>query len=170
MFTSAIFVFKIHLRTEKRFAIIFLFLQKNNHLVRIVDQNDWVVFIIVGCIFLYIFMLVSLRRDSDVLEFLTQKFEDATNNYLSWMIISVVFTLLLSTFISPFIPIVPKTVTDLKLFGYELNKFGFTFITVSLFYFAKNALTYLFYAGTGSSKKWPLFYFTASKFYFCFSF
>ena len=68
-----------------------LIFAKKYKLIRIVQQNDWVVIILVSCIFLYIFMLLSLRRDSSVTEFLLQKFADSTNNFLSWIIISFVF-------------------------------------------------------------------------------
>jgi hypothetical protein len=139
---------------------------KNLELVRIVQQNDWVVFIIIGCLFLYIFMLLSLQRDSSVREFLMQKFPDSNNNFPSWLIISVVFCLVFATFISQYIPFVPKSISHLNLFGYELNKFGFTLIVLAGFYFIKNILTYIFFAGTGAIKKWDLFYFTVSKFYF----
>ncbi len=138
-------------------------------MIRIAQHNDWVVWILVGCIFIYIFMLISLRRDSGVLEFLLQKFPDSTNNFLSWMIISVVFSLTLSVLVSPYLPAVPKTISTLQIGGYELNKFGYTFLAISAFYFMKNTFSYLFFAGTGSAKKWEVFYFTASKFYFSFS-
>ncbi len=142
---------------------------KTLHLIRIVQQTDWVVFIIVGCILLYIFMLLYLHRDSSVRVFMMQKFADSSNNLLSWLIISVVFTLLLATFLSQSIPIVPKRISDIHLFGYELNKFGFTLLSLILFYSLKSVLSYIFYAGTGSIRRWSLFQFTASKFYFLFS-
>ena len=138
-------------------------------LIRIVPQNDWVVFIIVGCILLYIFMLLYLHRDSSVRVFLMQKFADSSNNLLSWLIISLVFTLLMATFLSQSIPIVPKRISDIHFFGYELNKFGFTLLSLILFYSFKSVLSYIFYAGTGSIRRWSLFQFTASKFYFTFS-
>ncbi len=138
-------------------------------MIRIAQQNDWVVFIIVGCIFLYIFMLTSLQRDSSVRQFLLQKFADSSNTFLSWLVISLVFCLLLSTFISQYIPVVPKKISSIQLLGFELNKFGFTFLSISVFYLVKTALSYLFFAGTGDLKKWPVFYFTGSKFYFCIS-
>ena len=146
-----------------------LIFAKKYKLIRIVQQNDWVVIILVSCIFLYIFMLLSLRRDSSVTEFLLQKFADSTNNFLSWIIISFVFALVLSVFVSQNIPVVPQKISDFQFFGYELNKFGFTFVGISVFYFLKNILTYLYFAGTGAAKKWEVFYFSASKFYFCFS-
>ncbi|MDQ0476036.1 MULTISPECIES: DUF4271 domain-containing protein [Chryseobacterium] len=139
-------------------------------MVRIVQQNDWVVFIIVGCILLYVFMLLYLHRDSSVRVFLMQKFEDSSNNFLSWLIIGVVFTLLFAALISRSVPIVPKKISDIHFFGYELNKFGFTLFSLSAFYGLKSTLSYVFYAGTGSMKRWALFQFTASKFYFMLSF
>ena len=138
-------------------------------LTRIVQQNDWVVFIIVGCILLYVFMLIYLHRDSTVRVFLMQKFADSSNNYLSWLIVSAVFVVLLAVFISQSIPVVPKEITDVQLFGYELNKFGFTMLSLVVFYSLKSGLSYLFFAGTGSLKRWRLFQFAASKFYFVFS-
>ena len=138
-------------------------------LTRIVQQNDWVVFIIVGCILLYVFMLIYLHRDSTVRVFLMQKFADSSNNYLSWLIVSAVFAVLLAVFISQSIPVVPKEITDVQLFGYELNKFGFTMLSLVVFYSLKSGLSYLFFAGTGSLKRWRLFQFAASKFYFVFS-
>ena len=142
-------------------------MQKKSELVRIEEQNDWVIFLIIGSIFLYIFMLISLKRDSNVGEFLRQKFPDSMNNFLSWVIIGFVFCLMLSALISPFIPLVPSKILDLQVFGFELNKFGFTFGTILLFYLLKNLLSYLYFAGTGSLRKWELFYFTSAKFYFC---
>ena len=138
-------------------------------LVRIVQQNDWVIFIIVGCILLYVFMLLYLHRDSSVKVFLMQKFADSSNNFLSWLIVSVVFTLLFATLISQSIPIVPKKISEIHFFGYELNKFGYTLLALILFYSFKSMMSYIFYSGTGSIKRWALFQFTASKFYFTLS-
>ena len=138
-------------------------------LVRIVQQNDWVIFIIVGCILLYVFMLLYLHRDSSVKVFLIQKFADSSNNFLSWLIVSIVFTLLFATLISQSIPIVPKKISEIHFFGYELNKFGYTLLALILFYSFKSMMSYIFYSGTGSIKRWALFQFTASKFYFTLS-
>lgn len=139
-------------------------------MVRIVQHNDWVVFIIIGCILLYIFMLLYLQRDSSVRVFMLQKYADSSNNFLSWLLVSVVFSLLLATLISQSIPVVPKEISDIHIFGYGLNKFGFTFLSVVFFYFFKSFLTYLFFAGTGSLRRLRYLQFTASKFYFALSF
>ena len=114
-------------------------------------------------------MLLYLHRDSSVRVFLLQKFSDSSNNFLSWLIVSGVFTVLLATFLSQSIPIVPKKISDIQVFGYELNKFGFTLFSLILFYSFKSGLSYIFYAGTGSHKRWKLFQFASSKFYFTFS-
>ena len=58
-------------------------------------------------------------RDSSVKEFLLQKFADASNNFLSWLIISFVFVLVFSTFVSQYIPIVPKKISDIQVLGFE---------------------------------------------------
>lgn len=138
-------------------------------MIRIELQNDWVIIIITCCIFLYIFMLQSLRRESTVAEFLLQKFPDSTNNFLSWVIIGTVFCALFSVLISQYIPIVPKLIRSYNVLGYELNKFGFTFLAVGGFYITRSLMTYLFFAATGSGRRWDIFYFTSSKFYFIFS-
>lgn len=114
-------------------------------------------------------MLRSLRRESTVPEFLLQKFPDSTNNFLSWAIIGTVFCALFSVLISQYIPIVPKLIRSYNVLGYELNKFGFTFTAVVGFYLTRSLMTYLFFAGTGSGRRWDVFYFTSSKFYFIFS-
>ena len=111
-------------------------------------------------------MLLYLHRDSSVRVFLMQKFADSSNNFLSWIIVSVVFIVLLAVLVSQAIPVVPKKIRDLHLFGYEMNKFGFTFLTLLSFYGLKSVLGYLFYAGTGTLKRWSYFQFAASKFYF----
>ena len=114
-------------------------------------------------------MLLYLHRDSSVKVFMLQKFADSSNNFLSWIIVSVVFIVLLAILISQSVPIVPKAVSDIHFFGFELNKFGFTLLTLLSFYGLKSLMSYLFYAGTGTMNRWPYFQFTASKFYFAIS-
>ena len=140
-----------------------------NH-VRIPENNDWVIFILVGCIFLYVFMMNVIERDASLKDFLLQKYFDASNNLPSWMITSCVTTLTLSVLISQYIPIVPKFIADLQLFGYQLNKFGYTLLAVLFFYLIKSTLGFLFYQSIGDGKKWTIFYFTSTKFYFILSF
>ncbi len=103
-----------------------------NH-VRIPENNDWVIFILIGCIFLYVFMMNIIERDASLKDFLLQKYFDASNNLPSWIITSCVIALTLSVLISQYIPVVPKFIADLQVFGYQLNKFGYTLLAVMFF-------------------------------------
>ncbi len=134
--------------------------------IRIPENNDWVIFILLGCGFLYLFMIISLQRDATIREFLLQSFEDSSNQILSWMIVSLVYCISLSVLVSQYIPFVPKIVAEKEIVGYQLNKIGFTMLSVFLFYFGRMILSYLFYQSIADSRKWPLFYFAATKFYF----
>jgi Domain of unknown function (DUF4271) len=140
-----------------------------NH-VRIPEHNDWVIFILLGCIFLYLFMMNVVEREANLKDFLLQKYFDASNNLPSWVITSCVITLTLSVLISQYIPVVPKYVADLQILGYQLNKFGFCLIAVIFFYAIKSSLGFLFFQSIGDGKKWTVFYFTSTKFYFVLSF
>lgn len=135
-------------------------------MVRIAEQNDWVILIIVGCIFAYLFMLFSLQRGANLREFLLQTFEDSSNSFLSWCVTSVVYCLIFSVLFSQYVPFVPKIIEDAKIAGFSLNKFGYTFLSVSSVYLLKTIISYIFFAGSGNMKKWSIFYFTATKFYF----
>ena len=137
--------------------------------VRLTENNDWVVFVVLLCISLLLFMMISLQRDSNIREFLVQGFADSSNGFASWVIVSAVFSLGLAALISQYLPIVPKVISDFHPLGLELNKFGFTFICVVLFYLLKAFLGFVFYQATGNQKKWAVFYFTNTKFYFILS-
>ncbi len=137
--------------------------------IRIMEDNDWVLLILLGCCFLYLFMIISLQRDATIKEFLVQSYEDSSNHILSWLIVSLVYCVVLSVLISQYIPVVPKIVAETHVIGYQLNKFGFTLLIISLFYFVRMILSYLFYQSIGQAKRWPGFYFAATKFYFVIS-
>ena len=134
--------------------------------LRLTQNYDWVIFILIGCAFLYLFMMISLQRDSSIREFLLQSFADSSNGFASWVITGVVTCLTGAALISQYVPIVPKFVADLQLFGLQLNKFGFVSIALILFYMLKAVFTFFLFESVGSSKKWSVFYFTGTKFYF----
>jgi len=144
-------------------------LQTFKNEVRIPENNDWVVFILIGCLFLYIFMMNIVEREANLKDFLMQKYYDSSNNLPSWFITSTVTILSLSVLVSQYVAIVPKFVADFQPLGYQLNKIGYTFIVISLFYFVRTVLGYFFYQSIGDGKKWSIFYFTSTKFYFLFS-
>jgi len=141
-------------------------LQKKLHLVRITEHNDWVVYCILGSIFAYIIVLSVFNRDANIKDFLTQKIEDSNNLTPSWTIISIVRSVMISLLLSQFVPVVPKFASDIQLFGIQLNKFGFTFLTVIIFDIIKNLLTFLFYSSIGNGKNLKGLALISGKFYF----
>lgn len=140
------------------------FCKKN--LVRILENNDWVVFTLLACVAALSLMLISLQREASLKEFLLQKIEDSSNIYLSWIIISIIYVLVFSVLISQFIPFVPSFIREVDFFGFQINKFGFTFLSVSVFYLLKTILTYFYFYAVRNQKSWQKFYFVSSRFYF----
>ena len=141
-------------------------MQKFWSLVRIAEHNDWVVYCILGSIFAYIIVLSVFNRDANIKDFLTQKIEDSNNLTPSWTIISIVRSVMITVILSQFVPVVPKFVSDLQLFGIQLNKFGFTFLAVMTFDIVKNILTFFYYNSIGEGKKLKRLASISSKFYF----
>ena len=137
--------------------------------VRFPENNDWVVFILIGSIFLYIFMMNVIEREANLKDFLFQKYFDSSNNLPNWIITSVVFVFLMSALISQYVPVIPQFIVENQIFGYHLNKLGYTLAVVSLFYFARTSLSFLFYHSIGDGKKWNVFYFTSTKMQFVLS-
>ena len=138
-------------------------------MVRLAEHNDWVIFIILGAILVFIIVLQYLQRQSGLREFFTQNFIDSGNIFPTWLIVSVVYAVLLATFVSSYIPILPRFIEEFSLFGYSLNKFGFTLLAIGVFYFIKFFFTFFLYSSIGQDKKWGRLYFVSSKFYFAVS-
>lgn len=90
---------------------------------------------------------------------------ESSNGPLNWFVISAVYSVLLSVFISQYVPIVPKIITDFHPLGLELNKFGYTFLCVCGFYILKLIFSYIFFISSGSRRRWFPFYFVASRYY-----
>ena len=144
-------------------------MQKIFLLIRLAENNDWVVFIILGAILVFIMVLQYLQREAGLVAFFTQNFIDSSNIFPTWLVVSVVYTVLLATYFSQFIPLVPKVAEQVSPFGYSLNKFGFALLGISVFYFIRFFLTFFFYSSIGQDKKWGKLYFVSSKFYFAVS-
>lgn len=140
-----------------------------NNYIRFTENNDWVIILLLCCAFVYVFMMVSLHRDSNIRTFLQQEFSDSSNGFVSWTLVSLVVCLTSSALISQYIPIVPKFIAEVQPFGLQLNKFGFTFYCIVLFYLLKAILSFLFYQSVGFSRRWPMFCFTITRFYFVLS-
>ncbi len=138
-------------------------------MVRIPEHYDWVVFCILGCIFIYIFSFRVLHRDANLQDFLSLKKEESSNIILSWLLTSVVLCIVLSVVISQFIPVVPKFASSMHIFGYELNKFGYSLLCITLFYLVKSLLSYFYYSSLGCNRNLINLYLVANKFYFLFT-
>ena len=133
--------------------------------IRLPENNDWVVYILLGCTALYLFLMNTLQRDASIKSYLLQDYSESNNVFQSWTVIGIVTTLLVTTIVSQYIPIVPKQISDLQLFGLELNKFGFALLAISTFYLAKSIFSYFFFQSLGVGRKWRLFCYASSKFY-----
>ena len=124
------------------------------------------VYCILGSIFIYIILLSVFQRDANIKDFLTQKIEDSNNLTPSWLIISIVRCVMLSLLLSQFVPVIPKVFSEIKFFGYQINKFGFTLMSVIVFDIIRNMLTFFFYSSIGSGKNLKGLTLVSSKFYF----
>ena len=124
------------------------------------------VYCILGSIFAYIIVLSVFNRDANIKDFLLQKVEDSNNLTPSWTIISIVRSVMISLLLSQFVPVVPKFISDIQLFGLQLNKFGFTFLAVISFDIIKNWLTFFFYNSIGDGKNLKGLALMSSKFFF----
>ncbi|MBS1548541.1 MAG: DUF4271 domain-containing protein [Bacteroidetes bacterium] len=138
--------------------------------IRWVENNDWVIFILLVCLFIYVFMLRTLNRDASLLEFITQPITEGANVLVNWLAVSVVYVLSFTVLVSQYVPIVPKWLAQYQVLGWQLNKFGFSLGVIFLFYLSKSFLTFLFYMSIGEGKRWSPLIFVATKFYFVCSF
>ncbi|MBS1572215.1 MAG: DUF4271 domain-containing protein [Bacteroidetes bacterium] len=114
-------------------------------------------------------MLQSLNRESSIKDFILQLPSESANVLGNWLIVSSVFLFSITIVISQFVPIVPKTISEYQILGWELNKWGFTFLTFVIYYFSKSLFTFIFYMSIGEEKKWNSLQFVATKFYFILS-
>lgn len=141
----------------------------NANIIRVYESYDWVMLIILICCALYILMLNWLQRDPSIKNFILQNLENSSNAFLSWMITSLGYCLLLSTLLSQMIPTVPQFIEQYSIAGYTANKFGFTLGAVSLFYFLRSTITCIYFYSVGAGKRWSSFFFSATRFYFILS-
>ncbi len=138
-------------------------------MVRIPERHDWVAIVLLGCILLYVAVLQQLQREGSMREFILNNFEESSNKFPAWIIVSVVNVVLLAALLSSYVPIVPRAINNFSVFGLSLNKFGYTFWVLSLFYIIKIGFTYLYYLFLGQEKRFSKLYFISSKYYFFFT-
>ena len=143
--------------------------QSSANEIRIPENYDWVIFIILGCCALYIIMFNWLQRDPSLKNFILQKIDGSSNAFPNWIITSVCYCLLLTSLVSQIIPTLPEAISKLSILGLSLNNFGYSLLVVSGLYFIKSTLTFLFFHSVGSGKRWGRFYFSITRFYFILS-
>lgn len=154
---------------QRVFPIIFILtFAKNIPLIRLTENNDWVIFILLASVLVFVIVLKYLQRQAGLREFFVQNFIDSGNIFPTWLIISSIYIVLLSTLISQY-TLIPRYIEEISLLDLSLNKFGFTFLAISLFYFVKFMGSFFFYSSIGQDKKWGRLYFVSSKFYFAVS-
>lgn len=137
---------------------------------RLVVNNDWVVISILLCICLYIFMILFLKGESNLIDFFSSNLEDSNNVVASWYITSFCNALLISTLLVDYIPYLPSVIKEYDIAGYTLNRFGFVLLSVSSFYILRTVFSYFYYLSIGNSDRWEMLIFVTTKFYFAVSF
>ena len=142
-----------------------LLLQKK-FLLRVVENNDWVIYSITAVIVLYVVSSRLLNKDVNFWEYLKMSQEDASNVFINWLLVSISYVFIISVFLSQYIPIVPKFIAEyVNIGGFTLNKFGFIFSSLLIFYGVKCAFGYLFYMSTANNERWKNYVFNVNKFF-----
>jgi hypothetical protein len=138
--------------------------------IRLPETHDWVVFVLLFCTILYLFLLNILQRDASIKSFVLQDFSETSNVFQSYAVIGIITTFLLSTLGANYLPVIPEPFNELQLLGYQLSNFGFCLLAIGSFYLIKSFLSFLFFQTLGAGNNWKLFCYTSSKFYFILSF
>jgi hypothetical protein len=139
-------------------------------LIRVVEHHDWVIYCIIGIILSYIIIFKTLHRDVTLIEFILQPYEESNNNILSWVFTTILFSISFSVLFSQFIPIVPLFISQNLVFGdVTLNKFGFIFVSLLMFYGIKNIFVYLFYGSINQLERFGRYSFIAQKYFMVYS-
>ena len=135
-------------------------------MIRIVENHDWVILVVLVIIAMYLALFNGLQRGQSIWEYLRQDYKEIQNLFLCWLGISVGYITVLSVLFSQYIPLVPRFVLNFDIDGFVLNKMGVMFGVLLLFYFVKSVFTALFYKGIGQVQKYLVLGFVAQKFYF----
>ncbi|MBO4233421.1 DUF4271 domain-containing protein [Riemerella anatipestifer] len=139
-------------------------------MIRIVENNDWIIYSLLGVGFLYVVMFRVLLRDISLIKFFTLKEEFANNTIQSWVITSVGFTILASVALSDILPINPHLFAKyFNIFGYTPNKVGSIVLALVFLFFFRTVSTYFFLASIGEVERWKSFYFLTTKFFLGYS-
>lgn len=138
-------------------------------MIRIVENNDWVITTVLIGLVVLTMVYIYLNREVSLKEYLTQNVEDASNAFLTWLIVSVVFCAQMTVLMSQYLPSVPRVIEDIQLLGYQINKFGYFFGVIILFYLVKAGMGFFFFASINQVQNYQNQYFLSSRFYFCYT-
>lgn len=135
-------------------------------MIRIVENNDWVIFTLLGVGALYLVMLLALQRGGSVREFLSESVSESQNIFVNSLITSVGFCIVLSVLMASYIPILPKWQVELEWNGFGLNKIGFFGLVSGVFLVLKSILSLFFYWSIGQAERFLSLILVGQKFYF----
>lgn len=136
-------------------------------MIRVVENNDWVIYSLLFCGFVYLVMFSWLKGDISLLEFLSQSYNESKNIVLCWGIISFIFGIIISVLLSQYI-VIPKFLVNWNI-NFVLNKIIFIFSVFILSYLYRFILTFIFYKSINQVHRFIFLGFIAQKFYFIFS-
>lgn len=146
--------------------LAFILLANTENRLRIVEHHDWVIACILLCICLYSAMILFFRGEPNLKSFFVSEIEDTNNITISWLITTFCFTLSMATLLADYVPFVPRFIQNISVEGYVLNRFGFAFLSVFIFYLLKTAFSYFYYQAIGDVERWEQLPFYATKYYF----
>jgi|GEM_PF-87950 len=137
-------------------------------LIRSVENNDWVILVLLGVASIYATMFRLLNKDQSLLEYMKLPVEYGGNLLMNWVVSGFIYVSVSSVLLFDYVQEIPDFVTDnISLWGYNFNEFWFIFIVNSVFYIIKCIFSYLFFVVTGNVKRWKTYVFVVNKlFYF----
>lgn len=135
-------------------------------MIRLVENNDWVIFTLLGLVAMCLVMFYWLLRGISVWEYLMQGYKETQNSVLTWLLTSVGFVVVFSLLFSQYIPVVPRVFLELEIEGWVPNKIGSLLLVLCGYYGLKFILTAIFYASIGQIDKILVLGFVAQRFYY----
>jgi len=136
-------------------------------LVRLVENNDWVILILLGVASVYATIFKILNKDQSLLEYMKLSAEYGGNILMNWIVSGIIYVFVLSVLLFNYISIIPDFILE-KFYPneYDLNRFLFVFVVFSLLYIVNAFLSYLFFIVTGNRKRWRSYVFAVNKFFY----
>lgn len=135
-------------------------------MIRIVENNDWVIFTLLGGIAMYIMMFYWMLKGESVWRYLSKTRAESSNNFPTWLVVSGVYLVVLSVLISQYVSVLPRFIGDIQVNGWKINKIGMMIMVLFSYYLMKSIITLIFYKAIRQPKRWLVLMFVAQRFYF----